>query len=483
MKKHFTVLSIAAASLGMAQTPQGKMINHLPANAVVYKVQKPAFLADFPVTNWKDYADTSWYNAADTSFELSTAAELAGLAKLVAAGNTFTGKNIKLMQNVNIGAHLWDPIGYNNNNPFSGNFEGNNKVVSNLMINREGGDWLGLFGQFIGATVKNLTLDGARIYGTDTSGAFIANITTGSTVENCHVKNADITLTEYNGGIFTGAVLSNSTVMNCSAQGKITGQNQIGGFAGTSWNNSLISKSFVEGEVNGQYFVGGFTGFITFAFGPTVNKIEDSYSRANVTATVQSVGGFAGAVQNTGDFKNVYSTGTVSITPDVGAFIGTVGNIAIQNAYYDATVNTEEPVGAFMGAPLTLDITGKQTAEMKTPAFATTLNAGRTETIWVQNPAVNDGYPYLSSQPLLATGENIAQAKKISIAPTMVTDGFKVQGINAAVSYQIMDMSGKIVSSGKNDGDQISVAKLVKGVYLIKISGNGETTTLKFIKK
>lgn len=361
MKRTITIAAIAIASIGFFKAQEAKTPNQLPIGAVVKQVAKPAFVASFPSTNWRDFADTSWYNAIDTNFEISTAEELAGLAKLVKAGNKMIGKNIKLMQDVDLQAHQWDPIGYNNNNPFSGNVDGNFKTISNLQIDREGGDWMGLFGQFITATVKNLTLDGSQMYGKDTSGGFIGNMAIDSKAENCHVKNVDLVFTSYNVGGFTGGVLTGSQVINCSSSGSVIGVNQIGGFAGTSWSNSLISQSYCEGTVEGQYIVGGFSGFVSFAFGPaTVNKIENSYSRSNVTAAIETVGGFYGFAQSNGDFKNVYSTGTVTLVDQTGGFVGLVGNLVVANAHFDSTNAPYDAVGEFAGAPATLDITAMQ---------------------------------------------------------------------------------------------------------------------------
>ena len=220
MKRTITMLVITAITTGFFSAQVDKIPNQLPQGAIVKAIEKPAFLAAFPTTNWTDFADTSWYNAIDTNFEISTAAELAGLAKLVKGGNKMIGKNFKIMADMDISAHLWDPIGYNNTNPFSGNVDGNNKTISNLQINREGGDWLGLFGQFITATVKDLTLNGSKIYGKDTSGGFIGNMAVNSKAENCHVKNVDIVFTSYNVGGFTGGVLTGSQVNNCSSSGR-----------------------------------------------------------------------------------------------------------------------------------------------------------------------------------------------------------------------------------------------------------------------
>lgn len=482
MKRRITMLLIAAITTGSFTAQVAKLPNTLPQGAVVKAVQKPAFLASFPTTNWSDFADTSWYNATDANFEISTAEELAGLAKLVKAGNKMIGKNFKVMANIDLSAHLWDPIGYNNNNPFSGNVDGNFKTISQLQINRPGGDWLGLFGQFVTATVKNLTLDGSQIYGSDTSGGFIGNISTNSKAENCHVKNADLVFTSYNVGGFTGGVLTNSEVTNCSASGSVVGVNQVGGFAGTSWNNSLISKSYCEGTVSGQYIIGGFSGFVTFAFGPaTVNRIEDSYSRSNVTAMIEQVGGFYGTAQSTGNFKNVYSTGTVNLLATTGGFVGTVGNLTVANAHFDSTNAPYDAVGGYMGAPLTLDITGHPTSEMKTDAFKTTLNAGNSAGVWSVDPAINDGYPYLNTQPLLAAADVKSNTVDIQVSPTNADSYLKIITSANNVSYEIIEMSGKMTTKGAQK--EVNVSNLKKGIYIINVNTEKGSKSIKFMKK
>ena len=487
MKKRITMLLISVITIGVLNAQDGKPVNELPKDAVIKQVEKPAFLAAFPTSNWSDYADISWYNASETNFEISTAEQLAGLAKLTKAGNKMIGKNFKLMQNIDIQAHLWDPIGYNNNNPFSGNFDGNNKTISNLQINRANGDWLGLFGQFVSATVKDLTLDGSKIYGKDTSGGFIGNMAVNSTATNCHVKNADLVFTSYNVGGFAGGVLTGSEVNNCSAKGSVVGVNQIGGFVGTSWSNSMIKNSYCEGTVEGQYIVGGFSGFVTFAFGPpTVNKIQDSYSRSNVTAFSDTVGGFYGWAQTTGDFKNVYSTGTVTVVSDSGGFIGKVGNLTIANAHFDSTNAPLDAVGGFEGAPLTLDITGHATADMKTEAFRTIMNGGLTTGVWSINPTINDGYPYLSTQPLLSVANTVhSNSLEVAIVPTTADLYLKIITPESKVSYEIFDMSGKVSKKGNISEIQkeINVSSLSKGNYIINVKTEKGNKAIKFIKK
>ena len=63
----------------------------------------PSALADGETEAWADYADTSWYSDDETVFHISTAEELAGLAELVNAGNTFEGRTVYLDADIDLG--------------------------------------------------------------------------------------------------------------------------------------------------------------------------------------------------------------------------------------------------------------------------------------------------------------------------------------------------------------------------------------------
>lgn len=117
-------------------------------------------------TTWDDTTvDTSWYNESSNNFAISTAAQLAGLAKLVNEGNTFSGKNITLDANIDLGGKEWTPIG-TSGKPFSGTFEGSGKTISNLKITRgleniAQNNNIGFFGDSLGfllALLKSKTL-------------------------------------------------------------------------------------------------------------------------------------------------------------------------------------------------------------------------------------------------------------------------------------------------------------------------------------
>ena len=81
--------------------------------------------------------DTSWYNTNDKTFEIKTAAELAGLAKLVNEGTTdFDGKTIRLAADIDLGGKTWTPIGNSAKFKFAfkGVFYGQGHIVSNLNV-------------------------------------------------------------------------------------------------------------------------------------------------------------------------------------------------------------------------------------------------------------------------------------------------------------------------------------------------------------
>ena len=166
--------------------------------------------------DWDGTVDTTWYNDVDTEFVLTTAEQLAGLAQLVDDGNTFAGKTIKLGDDINLYAideqsnrFCFEPIGDASNADFSGIFDGNGKTISNLYQDCNS-KHLALFGAVYEGTVKNLSLENARVEndGRGYAGG-IASYAGNSTFENIILK--DSTIVNYNhntGGIV--AWLSNN---------------------------------------------------------------------------------------------------------------------------------------------------------------------------------------------------------------------------------------------------------------------------------
>ena len=94
-------------------------------------------------------ADTSWgsnYNSA-TEFTIADAGDLAQFAVMVNGGKDFSGKTVKLTDDIDLGSQEWTPIGDDGyNNLFSGTFDGNGKTISGLQITSANDGFVGLFG-------------------------------------------------------------------------------------------------------------------------------------------------------------------------------------------------------------------------------------------------------------------------------------------------------------------------------------------------
>lgn len=483
MKKTlFTILLVVFMSNVSLFGQTGKAPNFIESTVQIELTNKGT--ENFPTTNWLENADVSWYNTTATSFSLKTAEQLAGLAKLVYDGNDFSGKTIKITNDVDVGKHLWTPIGYGYQKPFSGTFLGNNFTIKNVYINRPTGDFVGFFGQAFKATFKDIKLDNVIVRAKDTAGCFVGNLSTTSYVENCHVTNSEIITTSYNIGGFAGSVLTDSFVTNSSFSGHVEGVNQIGGFTGNLWDKSIITNSFSKGTVIGNYIIGGFVGFTTMAFGPNrINIIKDSYSISDVEANLERAGGFVGYAQQALIAENVYTVGSVKSPSATGSFAGMVGNSKFINSHYDKTVSDIDAVGLYEFDEGT-GITGNTTQMMKSESFVTILNDVNSDKPWKIVNDLNNNYPVLKFQTLAIQDYTIG-AVNIEIYPTMTDRLLKIKSNNEVLDYTIYDLNGRLIRNEKlkKNQQEINVSTLSKGVYLITLSTNKGFKTQKFIKK
>ena len=182
---------------------------------------------------WDGTADISWYNDTDTEFTLSTAEQLAGLAELVDAGNTFEDKTILLGSDLDLDAKdsngeaiCFEPIGsYRKDTPFKGAFDGQGNSIKNLSQNTWALDngyyygdlGLGLFGKVEDASIKNLVMDGANISGESGLCGTVAGAAYGDcTFENITVKNANVADYQYYAGGIVGWASGNHQYINCN---------------------------------------------------------------------------------------------------------------------------------------------------------------------------------------------------------------------------------------------------------------------------
>lgn len=208
------------------------------------------------------------------------------------------------------------PIG-NQSKTFSGIYDGNGHVITDLFINRPGQNIVGLFGYSSAELIQNVGLEDATITGA-------LNV----------------------GGL---AGVNNGKITKSFAEGTFIGSQNVGGLVGSSQPESHISESYskglVEGTGNGGSRMGGLVGLNT-----TNSNIELSYSQVTVKNGTTEIGGFAGW-NNGGTISNVYVTGTLEATG------GTVGALAGFNSgsFTNSFWNADSTFRAFGGSNGTAD--------------------------------------------------------------------------------------------------------------------------------
>ncbi|MDO4269472.1 MAG: CotH kinase family protein [Eubacteriales bacterium] len=161
-------------------------------------------------TEWSELADTLWYwnHADDAELTISSANELAGLAVLVSAGISMSGKTIYLDQNIDLSGRNWTPIGIATGdmaaNSLQGVFDGQDHEITGLTIDHtEAASWYaaGLFGAVGNSgVVCNLNVTIESISVTQNSnrwlavGGVVGRMFTSGKIVNCHATVAgDIT--------------------------------------------------------------------------------------------------------------------------------------------------------------------------------------------------------------------------------------------------------------------------------------------------
>ena len=242
----------------------------------------------------------------ESPYQVWTAADLEG------ARDHLTSHFIQ-MTNIDL-SHIsdWEPIGRHDWVYFTGSYDGQEYIINNLTITNDDGVWEYLFALFGG-------VDGAAI------------------IQNIILKNVNINVTgawHYYMGSLIGDYRGYSKVINCHAEGSVTGESGVGGLIGWTQRSGIKRCSF-KGNVVGVDYVGGITGALSSSY------IQQSFADANVLG-VERTGGLVGnsAVVSTAMpslVKNCYAKGKVEITGSgnehIGGLIGYVDQSRVEKSY------------------------------------------------------------------------------------------------------------------------------------------------------
>ncbi len=222
--------------------------------------------------SWLTFADTGWYTGKEKTYTLTTAQQLAGLAKLVNEQNiSFAGVTILLGNDISLasidgstGSCTWTAIGSSLQKPFSGTFDGQGHTIF-AMEAYNTGSYAALFGCCVDAELKNLTLCGSAAGEARASyAAGLVSYAKGCKLEGVNVY-VDVTASGTHAGGVAAYICDGASVKSCFSYGAVSGVSGIGGIVGLCYSASdtitgCANFGPVTGSGSGAYGTGGIAG-------------------------------------------------------------------------------------------------------------------------------------------------------------------------------------------------------------------------------
>ena len=269
--------------------------------------------------NWIDSASISWYgDGSAAEFTINSAEGLAGLAKLVNGGNSFSKKTIKLTGDIDLAGKEWTPIGMSKKS-FNGIFDGNGKTISNLVINSPAQSDVGLFGFTQSGEVKNFTLNNAKVTGYLDVGAVAG------TPYTSKYSNIDVTgLIQVEGFSYVGGAFGKNAYANITDV-DVTGD-----------DGSYVKGDSVQNDIAYRTYLGGLAGFM----GEGNITVSGCDVKIDVIGSTCDIGGILGILHYGNTLTNCTYEGSLTLTDpdaDSGTEFGALTG-AVMNSTQKATI-------------------------------------------------------------------------------------------------------------------------------------------------
>ena len=237
--------------------------NLLTATADYDVVIDPGFAGKENMEMWDGSADA--VTEVDGVYEIKNAAQLAWVSQQVNSGTTtFSGKTVKLVDDIYLGGKSWTPIGTVVSVPsvaFYGTFDGNGKTIHDLNAsdNTPNYSTAGLFGSLVSATIKDLTIENAVVKSNHYAGVICGYSEGESAIQNCKVSNATVTSTpellgaKWDNGDKVGGIagyIVSAEVNGCTVENAaIQGYRDLGGIVGYANTTSKVTGNALKGTV------------------------------------------------------------------------------------------------------------------------------------------------------------------------------------------------------------------------------------------
>ena len=191
------------------------------------------------------------------------------------------------------------------------------------------------------------TISGIVINSTTNDHGLISNLSTEGVVKNVHIKNAQINGRGFLGGIVAG---NNGTVINCTFDGTITGQDtsegiseRVGGIVGSNESGGRIIACYSTGQISSPKYVGCVVG---------INKNDNNgvvscYYQTNTE--MQGIGSGSGETTKVDGTNTTWAVATTAMNAAVKTW-----NESNDNAcpyHYEQRNGTDNPPVLVGGAP------------------------------------------------------------------------------------------------------------------------------------
>ncbi len=382
-----------------------------------------------------------------------------------ASETRYWNKNYGYAQGLNpIGDH--NATGLREQTVFSGSFNGNGFVISNLYIYRPTENDIGMFGSISSADIRNVALKGISITGHISVGGLVGDISYSSTIANSY-STGSVNGSEKVGGLIGSATAPLSdqslSVYHSYSSCRVEGVIKVGGFIGL--NNAPVGKSFALGDVFALQSQGG--GFI----GQNNSPVTNSFSTGMVYTDWKG-GGFIGDNYQGAVDKN-YTTGCVSAMSYLGSFLGS-GDVGIGTRnYYDSLLCTLPQVSGTI--PTDGGMYGLTTSDFSKPIQMGYFNFDSIWTIkripeidaverpylqWMDTITIYD-VPYVepvSSESLLSSSIDGGVSSGEGSSEALVSSGEAIGGILSSYESKVSSMSIPLSSNSISPLDAFSLS-------------------------
>ena len=407
----------------------------------------------------------SWVECAATSFaggtgeendpyQISTAAQLAYLAKQVNEGTDYQWKHFLLVSDLDLSGKEWTPIGTHGKS-FWGGFNGDGHTITGMTITGDR-DYVGLFGECHNFTVPS---------------SYIKSVT---------VKRANIS-----GRNFVGAIAGvGANISDCySIENTICANRCVGGICGSLTGN--ISGCYNSSSVSGNSTAGGIMGSASCE--KTVGVVEYCYNIGAVTVRQQDsyVGGITGASAHRYNISNCLNCGKITGNgKNVGGIAGSTDSNYmnfIGNCYYNSDLNN---AGVGEGA-------SDKVIPLTTSQLCGALPEGLDSTIWKEGSvdtsnavATSTGSRFGTATGTYINLTKVADIKETKTAPVPVYNYVTTNG-NDWDTYTLITTAEEFAAIGQDTTKWSANYVLandidVSGVQLSSIGDPGTPYTGKF---